>query len=114
MNQFSPGLRSFSSLRDFYFFHNYDFGPLGSPRVSEIIIWREEKEKERHRESGRREIITEIIEKNHNNEICTFPQRTLIIPRVREKQPEKKYAETMGNIHSPEPGKIRNAYANVQ
>ena len=71
------------------------------------------KEKERHRESGRREIITEIIE-NHNNEICTFPQRTLIIPRAREKQPEKKYAETMGNIHSPELGKIRNAYANVQ
>ena len=91
------------------FFHNYDFGPLGSPRVSEIIIWREEK-----RERGRREIITEIIEKNHNNEICTFPQRTLIIHRVREKQPEKKNAETMGNIHSPELGKIRNAYANVQ
>ena len=44
-SQFSPGLRSFSSLRDFYFFHNYDFGPLGSPRVSEIIIWREEKRK---------------------------------------------------------------------
>ena len=59
------------------------------------------------------EIITKIIEKNHNNEICTFPQRTLIIPRAREKQPEKKYAETMGNIHPPELGKIRNAYANV-
>ena len=52
--------------------------------------------------------------KNHNNEICTFPQRTLIIYLgLEKKQSEKKYAETMGNIHSPELGKIRNAYANV-
>ena len=64
--------------------------------------------------AGERSSLRSSKKKNHNNEICTFPQRTLIIPRVREKQPEKKYAETMGNIHSPELGKIRNAYANVQ
>ena len=71
-SQFSPGLRSFSSLRDFYFFRYNDVITIYPLRVSEIIKFgAKRREREAHRVAE--EIIAKIIEKNHNNEIRTFP-----------------------------------------